>query len=118
MPPIKDNLSEFKCLQCHACCQQDGYVRLLENEIDVIAEFLDMDVQDFIQTHTRLTRERTGLALTDKENGECFFLGPQGCRINPVKPKQCRDFPHGWKFTAFRSICAWAKAHYKVENSD
>ncbi|MCG8565585.1 MAG: YkgJ family cysteine cluster protein [Desulfobacterales bacterium] len=113
---MKDNLSEFKCLGCQACCKEDGYVRLLENEIDTIAQFMGMEVHTFIETHTRLTRERTGLALVDKENGECIFLTPEGCAINPVKPKQCREFPHGWKFAAFKSICAWAKAHYRIED--
>ncbi len=112
---MTDNLSEFKCIQCHACCKQDGYVRLTREDMDKLALFLDMDVHEFTQTHTRLTRDRNGLALLDKENGECFFLTSEGCRVNPAKPKQCRDFPHGWKFTAFKSICGWARAHYREE---
>ena len=111
----KNNLSEFKCIRCQACCKQDGYVRLTDADIEAIARLLEMPVQAFIDCHTRLTRERTGLALLDKENGECAFLTPEGCRINDAKPKQCREFPHSWKFSAFKSICGWAKAHYREE---
>ena len=111
------DLSEFKCIQCHACCKQDGYVRLLPHEIDIIADHLDMSIQDFTDQYTHLTQDRRGLSLIDKENGECIFLTAKGCAINPVKPKQCRDFPHGWKFTAFKSICGWAKAH-QLETQD
>ena len=108
------DLSDFKCQGCGACCRQDGYVRLREDEPDRISEFLGMDVYSFIETYTILTRDRQTLSLTDKETGsqhdhECIFLTPSGCRIHPVKPAQCSDFPHKWKFRAFSDICAWAK---------
>ncbi|MFH2090977.1 MAG: YkgJ family cysteine cluster protein [Pseudomonadota bacterium] len=102
------DLSEFKCLGCGACCRQDGYVRLKKNEPDKIAAFLNMDVYDFIETCTVLTCDRHSLALKDKKNGECLFLTPGGCAINAVKPDQCLDFPHRWKFKAFKTTCAWA----------
>lgn len=102
------NLSKFKCLGCGACCRQDGYVRLKNEEVDQIARFLELDVYDFIQKYTVLTKDRQCLALVDKPNGECFFLTPHGCKINPVKPGQCKSFPFQWKFREFKSICAWA----------
>ncbi|MBU1196290.1 MAG: YkgJ family cysteine cluster protein [Proteobacteria bacterium] len=102
-----DDFSKFKCLQCGACCQQDGYVRLREGESDKIAAYLNMAIYAFIEKYTRITRDRKALSLIDKENGECIFLGPQGCRIQAVKPGQCLDFPQKWKFKAFSSICAW-----------
>lgn len=104
----KLDLSKFQCLGCHACCKQEGYVRLKSEEPDRIAEFLDMDVNEFLEQHTRLTWDRHCLALLDKENGECSFLTPEGCSINPVKPSQCLEFPHKWRFKALKDICAWA----------
>jgi len=83
-------------------------VRLTKDEPDTIAGFLNMDVGQFIEAYTVLTCDRQALALTDKKNGECIFLCASGCRINPVKPGQCLDFPHQWKFKAFKDICAWA----------
>lgn len=108
------DLSQFRCLGCGACCRQDGYVRLEKNEPDIIAAFLDMDVHQFIDTCTILTRDRQTLSLIDKKNGECLFLTPEGCRINAVKPAQCRDFPNKWTFRDFKEICAWAKKESKT----
>lgn len=102
-----DDTSDFKCLNCGACCRQDGYVRLREDEPDRIAAYLNMDVYAFTEKYTHVTRDRQTLSLIDKKNGECIFLSPQGCRINPAKPRQCLDFPQKWKFKAFHSICAW-----------
>lgn len=112
----KLELSKFQCLQCQACCKQDGYVRLKPDEPESIAEFLNMSVDEFIEKHTRLTWDRQCLALLDKKNGECAFLTPEGCSINPVKPVQCLEFPIKWKFKAFETICAWAVKEKKLLN--
>ena len=103
------DLSQFKCMGCGACCRQEGYVRLTKNEPDMIASFLKMDVYRFIETYTILTKDRQTLSLKGKENGDCIFLTPQGCRINDAKPKQCLEFPVIWRFAEFQEICAWAK---------
>ncbi|MBU1342112.1 MAG: YkgJ family cysteine cluster protein [Proteobacteria bacterium] len=107
------NLSQFNCLGCGACCRQDGYVRLKKNEPDIIASYLNMDVFQFIETYTRLTKDRQTLSLIDKDNGECIFLTAKGCCIHNVKPLQCLEFPFKWKFKAFETICAWAKKELK-----
>lgn len=105
----KLDLGQFRCLQCHACCRQPGYVRLKSKEPDAIADFLQMDVRSFIDTFTLLTDDRTGLSLMEQDNGACVFLTEQGCRIQPVKPEQCRDFPYKWRFSGFKQICGWAR---------
>ena len=107
------DLSHFKCLKCGACCRQEGYVRLEKNEADIIAGFLSMDVLNFIETFTMLTKDRSGLSLIEKENGDCIFLTDAGCRINVVKPRQCLEFPVKWKFKDFENICAWAATALK-----
>lgn len=103
------DLSTFHCIQCHACCREPGYVRLTKEELDAIALFLGMDVHEFIDQFTLLTKDRTTLSLIEKEDGSCIFLNVNGCKINPVKPLQCRNFPHEWKFSGFETICGWAK---------
>jgi Fe-S-cluster containining protein len=60
---------------------------------------------DFIQEFTRLRADRRGLALKDKANGECIFLDGNDCAVQPVKPKQCREFPNLWNFPGFEKIC-------------
>ncbi len=103
------DLKNFECIRCHACCRQPGYVRLLAKEPDAIAAFLNMDVHEFIDIYTVLTRDRECLSLIEQEDGACIFLNEEGCQINPVKPRQCRDFPQKWKFSDFKNICGWAK---------
>ena len=74
-------------------------------EISIIARHLGMNEGDFIEQHTRLRQDRTGLALTDKPNGECHFLDGDDCSIQAVKPQQCRDFPNLWTRPEARQYC-------------
>jgi Fe-S-cluster containining protein len=96
----------YECTRCGNCCRWEGYVRVSDAEIDAIAEFLGMDADTFIEEYTCLTADRRSLTLVDQSNGACVMLTPQGlCRINPVKPRQCRLFPNEWNFPGFRSRC-------------
>jgi Fe-S-cluster containining protein len=96
----------YVCTRCGNCCRWPGYVRVTAAEVDAIAKFLGLSTFDFIQQYTMLTRQRDGLSLIEGENKACIFLDAEGdCRINPVKPQQCRDFPNGWSFPGFRTEC-------------
>jgi Fe-S-cluster containining protein len=95
----------YECDRCTACCRWPGQVRLNEAEITRLAEFLGISEFEFVQKYTRLTADRLGLALEDKENGECIFLEGRDCVVNGVKPQQCRDFPNLWNFAGFREVC-------------
>ncbi len=80
-------------------------MRVGEPEIVAIAAHLKMSEHDFIQEYTRLRPQRDGLALIDKGNGECVFLDGQDCRVQAVKPDQCRGFPNTWNFPGWREVC-------------
>lgn len=95
----------YECDRCTACCRWPGQVRITEAEITAMATHLDMSEGDFIQRFTRLHSSRSGLALEDKENGECIFLEGNHCRVHPVKPQKCRNFPNLWNFPGFQEIC-------------
>ena len=44
----------------------------------------------------------------NRSPGEYFqgdALAEGGCRINPVKPRQCRDFPNKCNFPGWRDLC-------------
>ena len=41
----------FVCLRCGACCRWEGAVKLIGDEPDKIAEFLNMSVEEFIGLH-------------------------------------------------------------------
>ena len=93
------------CQRCTACCRWPGQVRLTDEEIPRIAEFLQLKVGEFIQTHTRLRFDRQGLALQEQADGACVFLKDNLCVIQPVKPQQCRDFPNLWKYPGSEKYC-------------
>ncbi len=95
----------YQCQRCANCCRWPGFVKLAEEDIRAIAAHLEMDESEFIQEYTRLRPRRDGLALTDKPNGECIFLDGRDCRIQEVKPSQCRGFPNEWNFPGWREVC-------------
>jgi len=70
-----------------------------------MAKHLGLSEFDFIQSYTRLTADRRGLALNENPNGECAFLDGTDCIVQEVKPQQCRDFPNLWNFPGFEKVC-------------
>ena len=95
----------YQCQRCANCCRWPGFVKLTDDDIAALAAFLGMSEHAFIQKFTRLRPQRDGLALTDKANGECVFLDGRDCRVQPVKPAQCRGFPNVWNFPGWREVC-------------
>ena len=102
----------FHCVRCGACCRWEGPVRLSEPEADAIADYLRIPVRDFIRDHTVLTADRRSLSLRENPDGSCCYYDPEtrSCRIQAVKPKQCRDFPLVWNFPGWEKLCAGAQA--------
>lgn len=80
-------------------------MRLDDGEVARLAAFKGMGEIEFIQHFTRLSRDRRGLSLEEKTNGECVFLDGDNCSVQPVKPQQCRDFPNLWNFPGFEKTC-------------
>jgi Fe-S-cluster containining protein len=95
----------LECQRCTACCRWPGQVRLTEAEIAQLAAFKQLSEHDFIQQFTRLRHDRAGLALIDHPDGSCIFLENGGCAVQPVKPRQCRDFPNQWTFEGAELEC-------------
>lgn len=95
----------YECQRCTACCRWPGQVRLREGELARLADFKDITEHEFIQRFMRLTPDRRGLALAEKENGQCIFLEGNDCSVEAVKPQQCRDFPNLWNFPGFEKVC-------------
>ena len=54
----KEDLSAFQCRRCGACCKWEGPVRVTEQEIDAIADYLGIELQRFIRDYTYLTPDR------------------------------------------------------------
>ena len=95
----------LQCDRCTACCRWPGQVSLNATQITQLAAYLQLSEDEFIQEYTRLNRTRTGLALKDQADGSCVFLDGDDCRVNSVKPQQCRDFPNLWNFPGSEQHC-------------
>lgn len=95
----------YQCVRCTECCRWPGRVELGGSEISALAAFLGLEERDFIERYTQLRRDRRGLALLDAADGACVFLDGRDCRVQPVKPRQCREFPNGWSFPGFEKLC-------------
>jgi len=95
----------YQCQRSGACCRRPGFVRIAEHEIPRIAACLGVSETEFIERYTRLTPQRTGLALIDKPDGECFFLQGIDCVLQSAKPEQCVGFPNTWNFPGWREMC-------------
>jgi len=87
-----------------------GEVRLLKDEPERIAAALGMTTAAFIEHFTRLTRDRQGLSIIEKDDDSCAMLGPDGCQIHEVKPYQCRAFPLEWNYEGWEAICEAAES--------
>lgn len=94
---------EFQCNRCGNCCKGDGVVHIDREQAVRIADFLGLPLKSFLKQYT--TRIAPGeWWLHDQANPErwCIFLeqdaeGLFKCRINPVKPNQCKSFPEKWR---------------------
>lgn len=98
----------YQCQRCTNCCKWPGQVKLTDEDIQRMADFLEMDERSFIENWTRIRPDRQGLALLNKDeggNGECIFLDGRDCRVQPAKPTQCAGFPNTWNFPGWREVC-------------
>ncbi len=96
----------FACTHCGNCCRIPGYVRLTDEDVVRIAAHLGMTEEGFTREHTRLTEDRQGLSLIEREDGACAFLSEDNrCTIHAVKPAQCVGFPFNWRYRDVHLIC-------------
>jgi Fe-S-cluster containining protein len=87
------------CLECEgACCRgESGYIWVKYAEIEQIAGFLNLSIEDFAKIYLRKVKHR--YSLIEKKIGEsdfaCIFFDEKvnRCAIYSVRPLQCRTFP-------------------------
>jgi len=100
-----DSGLQFTCRQCGTCCTgAPGIIRVSADEIDRIVAYLDIPHQQFRRDY--LVKWRGALSIGECADGRCRFYD-QGCRIYPVRPRQCRAYPF-W-FEILRAESRWAR---------
>lgn len=98
----------FECTGCGKCCTgTPGYVWLSEQEIQEIAVFLGLTIEEFAIRYLRLVDGDLSLKECPK-NYDCVFLKDKKCEIYSVRPQQCRTFP--WWPRLLKSEKDWEEA--------
>jgi Fe-S-cluster containining protein len=111
--------SLYVCTGCGNCCRWPGYVRVTDNDIIRIADYLGMEIRDFVDEYTIVTDDRRGLSIGEREDGACRFLNEDNsCAIQPVKPQQCIDFPNKWRYPDFEKDCPAIKLRILMSKVD
>ena len=104
-PYFFDSGLRFACRRCGACCTgAPGTIRVSAAEIDRIAGYLDIPRQQFRKDY--VVQSQTGPSIGEHGDGRCLFYA-QGCRIYPVRPRQCRGYPF-W-FNILRAENRWVR---------
>lgn len=98
----------FQCTGCGQCCTgAPGYIWVNEQEMEQIASFLQLQLQDFARLYVRRVKGRFSL-LEHPKTYDCVFLKDKKCQIYPVRPVQCRTYP--WWPQNLKSQKDWQEA--------
>ena len=123
-PWYKDGL-KFSCSGCGNCCTgAPGYVWVNKEEIQAIAEFLGMSVDNLERRHVRKIGIRKSLIELPESNYDCTFFDNEtrSCTIYEVRPRQCRTWPF-WDSNvrtekAWESCCKYCPGSGQGEKYD
>ena len=78
------------------CCRVGGYVWLTVEELEAIADYLDMDPNTFSEEYVRGIYGKLSLKERNSPGDQScvlFDTEKERCTIYPVRPKQCRTYP-------------------------
>jgi uncharacterized protein len=102
-PPV------FACQQCGACCHGDKGILVTPEEAEKLAAFLNLTREEL---QRRFLIESSLGPQVATQNGACIFLEDNRCRVHPVKPRICREWPflsallqHADEFEAAKEAC-------------
>ena len=92
------------CASCGgACCiGESGYIWISYPEIEAVAEYLNLSIEEFAKGYLTRAKSRYSLREVKTENlgYACIFFDVEKrlCTIYDVRPKQCRTFPFWEQF--------------------
>jgi hypothetical protein len=84
----RDTAFSYACHACKRCCRNKA-IRVNPYEILRLARRLEMSTTQFIERNT----EAGGTVLRSRDDGNCVFLGEEGCTVHPDRPLACRIYP-------------------------
>lgn len=104
-----DKTPVFACRQCGECCRGDKGILVTPAEMAVLADFLGLSPEELQRRYLIASPLGPQVAA---QNGACIFLEDNRCRVHPVKPRICREWPflpallaHAEEFEAAKEAC-------------
>ena len=99
---FKFNPNECEACGGHCCTGESGYIWAKYDEIEKMAEFVNLTVEDFATMYLKKVKHRYSLREKQlgPDNFACIFFDEsmKRCSIYPVRPLQCRTFPFWEQF--------------------
>jgi Fe-S-cluster containining protein len=99
----------FSCRQCGECCLGEKGILVTPAEHSAMAAHLGLPPGDFAARY--LVETPLGPQLASR-NGACALQADGLCRVHPVKPRICREWPylpalllHADEFAAAKEAC-------------
>ncbi len=81
----------FVCRRCGDCCRGVGGILVTPGEVEAVAAHLGLEPAAVIRDY--LVDTPLGLQVASP-GGVCIFLEGGLCRVHPVKPRICRQWPY------------------------
>jgi uncharacterized protein len=82
----------YICRRCSRCCQHKR-IQLDPYEVARLARATGETISQFRAIWT--IQDDQGIALRQKDDGACAFLGSSGCEVHADRPLACRLYPLG-----------------------
>jgi Fe-S-cluster containining protein len=106
----------FKCTGCGQCCTgSPGYVWINAQEMEAMAQALNISLEAFTRKYTRKVGNRYSLR-EHPTTYDCVFLKGKKCDVYTARPKQCRTFP--WWPEHMKSPAHWEQVKERCEGVD
>ncbi len=86
-------MKTFECKRCGFCCKGESTVGLSSEDIKNISKFLRLSEKEFLELYTvKKGKNRIEMKTVD---GYCIFFDREKklCKIHPVKPAKCKEWP-------------------------
>ncbi|MEO1922935.1 MAG: YkgJ family cysteine cluster protein [Nautiliaceae bacterium] len=91
--PYKFDADACKTCGGNCCIGESGYIWVTPEEIKNIASFLGFEEKEFIKKCLIKVGYKYSIKERPYEGGFACIFFEKGCKIYPVRPKQCRTFP-------------------------
>jgi Fe-S-cluster containining protein len=106
---VAGEIRVFRCRQCGECCRGERGIVVTPAEEQAMAAYLGVSVAEFAARYLTATPLGPQLATVD---GACIMQEGTLCRVHPVKPRICREWPflpallaHADEFEAAKGAC-------------